>query len=131
MARSLSVGLLAMTCGLFAIGCDSAKTAASKAQDAAKSAEGAAKDAKEAAMKAAEAAKTAVVKPIEEALPKIEEKIKGLSGDAMTKAKEKYEAFKKLIAEFKAAGPEKWESLKDGLTKAFDELKKMVGLDTK
>jgi len=129
MSRSLGLGLLVTACGLFALGCDSAKTAASKAEDAAKSAEGAAKGAQEAAKKAAEAAKTAVVKPIEEALPKIEEKIKGLSGDALTKAKEKYEQVKKMIAEFQAAGPEKWESLKDGLTKAFAELKTMVGLD--
>ena len=129
MSRSLGLGLLVTACGLFALGCDNAKTAASKAQDAAKSAEYSAQGAKEAALKAAEAAKTAVVKPIEEALPKIEEKIKGLSGDALTKAKEKYEAFKKLVEEFKSAGPDKWESLKEGLTKAFAELKTMVGLD--
>ena len=47
---------------------------------------------------------------------------------AMTKAQEKYESVKKMVEELKSVGPDKWESLKDGLTKAFDELKKLVGL---
>jgi hypothetical protein len=34
-----------------------------------------------------------------------------------------------LLEKFKSAAPDKWESLKEGLVKAFDELKKLVGLD--
>ena len=67
-------------------------------------------------------------KQIQEGLPKIEEKIKGLSGEAATKAKEKFEQFKKLLEDFKAAAPDKWESLKDALMEKYHELMKLVGL---
>jgi hypothetical protein len=70
-----------------------------------------------------------VIKPVEEALPKIEEKLKGLSGESATKAKEKFEEFKKLLEQFKTAAPDKWEALKEGLVKAYDDLKKLVGLE--
>jgi DNA anti-recombination protein RmuC len=110
-----------------------AKQAAGEAKEVAKQAAGEAKEvakaAKEKAKEAADAAKLAVLKPVEEALPKIEEKIKGLSGESATKAKEKFEEFKKLLEQFKSAAPEKWESLKAGLMKSFDELKKLVGID--
>ena len=77
---------------------------------------------------AADKARLAVIKPMEEELPKIEEKIKGLSGESATEAKEKLAAFKKSLEQFKSAAPDKWESLKDGLLKQFEELKKLVGL---
>ena len=84
------------------------------------------KEVKEAAAKAGEAAKAAFIKPIQDALPKIEEKMKGLSGDSLAKAKVKFDEIKKLLADFDKAGPDKWESLKEGVTKAFEELKKLV-----
>jgi hypothetical protein len=132
MSRSPVVGLMVAACALLAAGCEGAKTASSQAKEAAKEAakgaQEATKEAQEVAKRAADAAKATFAKPIEDALPKIEEKIKGLKGDAMTKAQEKYESVKKMVEELKSVGPDKWESLKDGLTKAFDELKKLVGL---
>jgi hypothetical protein len=125
----LSVGIAVL--GVLAAGCDQAKNAATKVEEKAKKeatqAEALAKHAKEDVKEAAEKAKLSVVKPIEEELPKIEEKIKELSGESATKAKAKFEEFKKLLAQFKSASPDKWESLKDGLVKEFDELKKLVG----
>ena len=126
----MSVGFVAV--GLLAAGCGSADNAVKKAEQEAKKVAGEAKElakhAKEEAKEVADEARVAVVKPIEEALPKIEEKIKGLSGDSATKAKAKFEEFKKSLAQFKSAAPGKWESLKDDLVKEFDELKKLVGL---
>jgi hypothetical protein len=126
-----SVGL--MVCGLTVGGCTPATSAAKKMEEGAKKAAGQAKEmaeeAKEGAKQAVEAAKVAVLKPIEEALPKIEEKIKGLSGESAAKAKEKFGEFQKLLEQFKAAAPGKWESFKDELVKAFEELKKQVGLE--
>jgi hypothetical protein len=118
---------------LLAAGCEQAKTKASQAGEVAKKAAAkataAAESAAASAKEAAESAKTAILKGIEDGLPKIEEKIKGLSGDAASKAKEKFEAFKKLLEEFKSAAPDKWELLKSNLVKEFEDLKKLVGLD--
>jgi hypothetical protein len=126
----LSVGFAVL--GSLAAGCDSAKNAATRVEAGAKKeasqATDLAKRAKEDVKEAADKARLAVIKPVEEELPKIEEKIKGLSGESATQAKEKLEAFKKLLEQFKSAAPDKWESLKDGLMKEFDELKKLVGL---
>ena len=126
----LSVGFVVL--GLLAAGCDQAKNAATRVEERAKKeasqAEDLTKRAKEGVKEAADKARLAVIKPVEEELPKIEEKIKDLSGDSATKAKEKFEEFKKLLEQFKSAAPDKWESLKDGLMKEFDELKKLVGL---
>jgi hypothetical protein len=126
----LSVGFVVLA--LLAAGCDQAKNAATKIEEKAKNeatqAADLAKRAKEDVKEAAEKAKLAVVKPIEAELPKIEDKIKELSGESATKAQEKFKEFKKLLEEFKSAAPDKWESLKDGLMKEFDELKKLVGL---
>ena len=126
----LSVGFAVL--GLLAAGCDTAKNAATKVEEKAKQeasqAEDLAKRAKDDVKAAAEKAKLAVVKPVEAELPKIEEKIKELSGESATQAKGKFEAFQKRLEEFKSASPDKWESLKDGLMKEFEELKKLVGL---
>jgi hypothetical protein len=128
-AWMLSVGFVVL--GLLAAGCDTAKNAATKVEEGAKKgasqAEELAKRAKEDVKEVADKAKLAVIKPIEEELPKIEEKIKHLSGESATKAKEKFEEFKKLLEQFKSAAPDKWESLKEGLMKEFEELKKLVG----
>jgi hypothetical protein len=86
---------------LLTAGCEQAKTKASQAGEVAKkaaaTATAAAESAATSAKEAAESAKTAIFKGIEDGLAKIEEKIKGLSGDAASKAKEKFEAFKKLL----------------------------------
>jgi hypothetical protein len=127
----LSVGFFVVL-GLLAAGCDTAKNAATRVEAGAKKEAGQATDlakrAKEDVKEAADKARLAVLKPVEEELPKIEEKIKGLSGESATQAKEKFEAFKKSLEQFKSAAPDKWESLKDGLMKEFEELKILVGL---
>jgi hypothetical protein len=126
----LSVGFVVL--GLLAAGCDTAKNAATKVEEGAKKeasqAADLAKRAKEEVKEAADKARLSVIKPVEEELHKIEEKIKELSGESATKAKEKFEAFKKSLEEFKSAPPDKWESLKEGLMNKFEELKKLVGL---
>jgi len=104
---------------------EGAEKEASQAKDLAKRAK---EEVKEDVKEAADKARLTVIKPVEEELPKIEEKIKGLSGESATKAKEKFEQFKKLLQQFQSAAPDKWEALKDGLMKEFDELKKLVGL---
>jgi hypothetical protein len=65
---------------------------------------------------------------MEDLYPKIEEKIKGLTGDANSKAAAAFAAVKKLIEEFKASPADKYKDLMGGITSKFDELKKMVGL---
>jgi hypothetical protein len=126
----LSVGFVVL--GLSAAGCDTAKNAATRAEEGAKKEADKAKDlakkAEEGAKEAADKARLAVIKPMEDELPKIEAAIKGLSGDSATKAKEKFEEFKERLGQFKSAAPDKWESLKDGLMKDFEDLKKLVGL---
>lgn len=72
--------------------------------------------------------KETFLKPIEELLPKIDEKIKGLTGDGKTKATDSLAAVKKLIEEFKAAPTDKFQSLMQGITDKVAELKKTVGL---
>src|SRR6516165_6422649 len=132
MVRTWMLGVGFVALGLLAAGCDSAKNAATRVEERAKKeasqAEDLARRAKEDVKEAADKARLAVIKPVEEELPKIEEKIKALSGESATQAKEKFEEFKKHLDQFKSAAPDKWESLKDGLIKEFDELKKLVGL---
>jgi hypothetical protein len=114
-----------------------AKEAAEKGAAAAKeSAEKAAAEAKESAGKAAEAAKEAVMaakdavaKKFDENLPKIQEKINSLSGDAKSRAQTKYNELKKTYEEAKASAPDKWEALKTKAMEQYEELTKMVGMD--
>ncbi|HEY2786546.1 MAG TPA: hypothetical protein VGJ05_16390 [Fimbriiglobus sp.] len=134
MIRKLvvSLGLLA-ACGL-AVGCGGSSGAGGTKPSGDKGSidklkEGAtvagdkiASGAKEAAAKT----KEAVIKPMVDMYPKIEEKIKGMKGDAAKTASEKFEAFKKMVDDFKTS--DKWESMKDGLMTKFAELKKAVGL---
>jgi len=131
MLRRLAVAMgVAAACGL-AAGCGGSSGSIGsppggtldKMKDAVAAGEA---KAKEAAEGAAAAAKETVVKPIVDAYPKIEEKIKAMSGDAAKAAGEKFEALKNLVHEFKTA--EKWEDIKDKLVKAFEDLKKAVGL---
>jgi hypothetical protein len=84
-----SVGFL--VCGLLVGGCTPTTSAVKKMEEGAKKAAGQAKEmaqeAKEGAKEAIDAAKVAVLKPMQDALPKIEEKIKGLSGESATKVR--------------------------------------------
>jgi hypothetical protein len=126
MTRTLRTCAGFVVCALLLSGCDSTNNAAKRVEEGAKKV---AAEVKVLAKEAAEEAKVAVIKPVEEALPKIEEKIKGLSGEAAAKAKEKFEECKKLLEDFKSAAPGKWQSLKAGLIKSFDELKSLAGLE--
>jgi vacuolar-type H+-ATPase subunit E/Vma4 len=116
---------------------DQAKEAAKEAKEAAKEASHSAVEAGKSAVEkgkdmtkeAADKLKEGVVKPVSDFLPKAEEKLKGLSGDAATKGKEKLEAVKKLIEEFKAAPSEKLGEMKDKVIAAVKELAKTAGLE--
>jgi hypothetical protein len=133
MLRTLVSGGALFALALSITGCDAAKGKASEAASAAKKAASEAKvaadKAAESAKDAIEAAKTAVSKKIEDGLPKIEEKINSLSGDAKTKAQEKFTELKASLAEFKSTAPDKWEALKAKATEQYEELTKMIGLD--
>lgn len=112
---------------------EAAKDAKDAASEAGKSAAEAGKSAvdkgKEMAKEAADKLREGVVKPAADFLPKVEEKLKAMTGDTATKAKEKLEAVKKLIEEFKAAPSEKLGELKDKVIAAVKELAGMVGLE--
>jgi hypothetical protein len=138
MMRTIVGGCGFVAIVLMAAGCDAAKTSTmgTVARRAAAAARTAADDAKDAAGKAVDAAKDAVAsakeavsKKIEEGLPKIQDKINALSGDAKIKAQEKFDELKKSLSEFKETAPDKWEALKAKATEQFDELKKLVGMD--
>jgi hypothetical protein len=133
MLRTLLSGGGLVALALLITGCEGAKNKASEAATAAKKAASEAKEAAgnaaESAKEAIEAAKASVSKKIEEGLPKIQAKIDGLSGDAKSKAQEKFDELKKSLSEFKSTAPDKWEALKAKATEQFEELKKMVGMD--
>lgn len=119
-AACLGLGVVASS---LSVGCGpQAENAVKKAENQAVEA------ATEAKNVGVEMAKKKVVEPIQEALPKIEEKIKSLSGDDMAKAKEKLEAIKKLIAEFTEAPADKFTQIGEKLKVEFEALKKHVGL---
>lgn len=105
---------------------DAASAAGKSAVDAGKSA---VDKGKEMAKEAADKLREGVIKPAADFLPKVEEKLKAMTGDTATKAKEKLEAVKKLIEEFKAAPSEKLGELKDKVLAAIKELAGMVGLE--
>jgi hypothetical protein len=136
MKRTFLMGMGFLACCALAWGCE-ASQATKKVEEKTKEGVSAiksatkegVKDVKEAAKGAAEMARDAVINPIQELLPKIQEKISHLNGEAKAKATEKLEEVKNLLEDAKAAAPDKWESLKSQLAKAFDELKKMVGMD--
>ena len=134
MKPTFSLGMASFLCCALAMGCDSttAKKVEEKSKEGVQAVKSATKEGvkevKEAAAGGLDMAKEAVVKPIQELLPKIEDKIKSMSGDAKTKAAEKLDEVKKLLEEAKAAAPAKWEALKSKLATAFDELKKLVGM---
>jgi hypothetical protein len=124
MLRKLVVAMgIVAVCG-FAAGCGgSSSSSVSKIKEGAGAA---GEKISDAAKEVAAKAKEGVVKPIIDSYPKIEEKIKSMSGDAAKTATEKFDALKKLVEEFKTA--EKWQDLQEKVVKAFDDLKKSVGL---
>jgi vacuolar-type H+-ATPase subunit E/Vma4 len=150
MIRRVMVGSGLLAAVAIAVGCDGnnptadaakradksakeAKANVQKALDEAKAAagdaaQGAADKGKEMAKEAADKLRDAVVKPAADFLPKAEEKIKALTGDALAKAKAKYDDLKKLVDEFKAAPAEKVGELKDKVIAAVKELAGLVGL---
>jgi hypothetical protein len=106
-------------------GMEKAKAAAAKAGEAVKETT---EKAKEMGKEALEAAKKKVVEPIAAMYPQVEEKLKGLTGDAATKAKEKFELVKKLVKDFTDSPAESMDGVKTKLVEAVAELKKMIGL---
>lgn len=72
------------------------------------------------------AAKENYVKPMKEELAKLDEKIKGMSGDAKVKAEERRQELAKKLDEFENASEEKWADLKVGVDRAYDDLKDAV-----
>jgi ABC-type transporter MlaC component len=122
--------MVASAAGLVAIGlaCEQAKsTVSNTATKVADKAKETAAAGKEGLARMAKSKET-FLKPIEEMLPKVDEKIKALTGDGKTKAADSLAAVKKLIDEFKAAPTDKFEGLMKGITEKVAELKKMVGL---
>ncbi len=69
-----------------------------------------------------------IKKKVEDALPKIEEKIKGLTGDKAKEANDSLVSLRKTLEEFKAAPKDKLAELTATLTTKLAELNKMVGL---
>jgi len=108
-----------------------AEKAGEKVKDVGEKASEKAKDvgekAKDAAEKAMKEGKEAALKTINDTLPKLEDKIKSLSGDKLKEATSKLEGLKKLIEDFKNSDAASWETTKEKLMKAYDELKKLVG----
>jgi len=157
MLRKLVVGLALVAGFGLVVGCEETKKASEKGKDAGdkikdlsekakESAEKAGEKAKEAGAKVGEkakevgekateagekavkAGKDAVVKSVSDAMPKIEEKIKDLSGDKLQQATAKLKELKSLLEDFKTSDAASWEASKEKLMKVFEELKKMVGL---
>ncbi len=112
MLRHLFAGLgLCAVLGL-SIGCDAKKV----------------DDAKKAIEKGGDKLKDETVKPIEEAMPKIQDKIKSMAGDAQVSAQSAFDGLKKLVEEFKASPSDKMKDLVKPLMEKFEALKKSVGM---
>ena len=124
MFRKFVLGLGACAVAFLAVGCDkAASTVNSSAQNAS--------NVEQMAKRGADAAATAggdIKKNVEEALPKIEEKIKTLTGEKAKQASDAFTALKKMFDEFKAAPADKTKELLAPLVAKFTELKTMVGL---
>ena len=111
---------LAFVAGMSLVaGCDVPKSAAEKAKEAAE---------EKAKQEAKEKLEESIVKPITDGIPKIEEKIKGLTADKQKEATDKLAELKKSLDEFKSLDAAKMAEAKDKLLKEFEDLKKLVGL---
>jgi dynactin complex subunit len=146
MLRKLAVSLAFVVGLILLAGCDVAKNVSEAKKDLGDKAKEAADKAKEGGDKAIDKAKEAgekikdeakeakakleeaVVKPISDGIPKIEEKIKGMSGEKADEAKQKLADLKKSLEEFKTFDAAKMADAKDKILKSFEDLKKMVGL---
>lgn len=138
MIRKLLGGMAAMAAGLALIGCDDAKSTSGgtpniggltkKMDDATNQAKDTVDKAKADADKAEKEAKESVLKPITDMYPKIEEKMKTLTGDKLKDATAKFDELKKVVESFKTAAPDKIAAAKTQMTKLFAELKEMLGL---
>ena len=118
MVRTLVFGLsLCAACGLV-VGCDTAKKLGDSAKDVGE----------KLSEEAAKTLKADTLKPIEDALPAITDKIKALPADAQAGAQKTFDALKQLVADFKAAPADKLKDMARSLVGKFEELKKMVGL---
>ena len=110
---------LAFVAGMSLVaGCDVPKSAAEKAKEAEEKAK----------QEAKEKLEESIVKPITDGIPKIEEKIKGLTADKQKEATDKLAELKKSLDEFKSLDAAKMAEAKDKLLKEFEDLKKLVGL---
>ena len=130
MIRKFVLGLGTCAIAFLAVGCDKAATTATQTGPSASDMErmknmGAAQGANAvgAAMDPA-----VLTKSVEEALPKIEEKIKGLTGDKAKSASDMLANVKKLFDELKTNPKEKIKEVGAVLTTKLAELKTMVGL---
>ena len=129
MLRKIVV-VLAFVAGMSLVaGCDVPKSAAEKAkEDAEKAVKEGEKKAKEGEKEAKAKLEESVVKPITAGIPKIEEKIKELTGDQQKEATNKLAELKKSLEDFKSLDATKMDEAKDKLLKEFEDLKKLVGL---
>src|SRR5262245_18985829 len=128
MSAKLALGL-ALVLGMFVVvGCEDVKKSTSQgaqnlnkqAGETLDKAKETADKAKESAEKAMKEGKEAVLKPIMDSIPKIEEKIKGLTGDKLKDATAKFDDFKKMLDNFESADASKWAGMKEELIKKFE-----------
>src|SRR5262245_2884701 len=114
MIRAVTVTIGVAIAAVLTAGCDDKKSSVVS------NATGGVEMMAEAGRKQAEAGiakgKEEFVKPIQALIPQIEEKIKGLTGDAKSTATTKLDDLKKLITDFMAATPDKLEGLKTKIT---------------
>jgi len=126
MIRAATLAIGVAIAAVLTAGCDDKKS--SVLSNAPSDVQSMADDAKKQAAMTMAKGKAEFIKPIEALIPKIEEKIKDMTGDAKTAATNKLGDLKTLITDFMAAGPDKWEGMKTKITDTVAELKKMVGL---
>ncbi len=124
MIRKFVLGLGACAVAFLAVGCDKATSTANSSTQNASNMEQMAKRGADAAA----ATGGDIKKNVEEYIPKIEEKIKTLTGDKAKQAGDAFTALKKMFDEFKAAPADKAKELLAPLVAKFTEVKTMVGL---
>lgn len=109
---------------LCALGCDKAPDAVTKAEESAKKAVVAVEHGAEEAIAKA---KEEFAKMTDGHLDGFEQKIKDLSGEAMTEAKTLLETIKEKAMAIKDAAPEKFAELKKEIGEKIAELKSKIG----
>ncbi len=124
MIRQFVLGLGACAAAFFVVGCDKATSTANSSALNASNVEQMAKRGADAAAATA----SDIKKSVEESIPKIEDKIKALTGEKAKQAGDAFTALKKMFDEFKAAPADKTKELLAPLIAKFTEVKTMVGL---